>query len=266
MIFQSSFFGWGVALVVLIPLLIILLNEVIDRLRRRESLYAEIFVLVRDVMLPLMATLIVLRLVFIVEETDIATRLISTLFWSILVLVVFRFMRAIIGTGEYEEDDWRSSIPHMFLRLPAYALIGYVVFHVIQNVWALPLQEMATTLGIGSVVIAFALQDTLSNLVSGLLLIANSPFKTGEWIKVGDAEGKVVAVDWRYTSIETWHNNLIVIPNGAISGESIENFSRPTGHTMVAQSIVVNFAHPPNLVREAISITTATNQTSTMTL
>lgn len=252
MIFQSAFFIWGLAVIIAIPLLIIILNEVIDRLRRSESQYAEIFALVRDVVLPLLATLIVLRLVFVVEETDLATRIISTIFWSLLVLVVFRFTRAIIGSGEYEDEDWRSLIPHMFLRLPPYTLMGYVVYHVIQNVWALPLQEMATTLGIGSIVIAFALQDTLSNLVSGLLLVANSPFKPGEWIKVGDAEGKVLSVNWRYTSIETWNSDLIVIPNGAISQESIENFSRPTPNTVVAQEFEISFAHPPNLVKDAL--------------
>ena len=251
-IFQAPFFTWAITLVIGIPLLIIFFSEIIDRLRRRKSPYAEIFSLIRDLVLPLMVTLIVLRLIFVVDEQNLPTRIISTVFWSLLIVAIFRLTRAIIGAGEYENDDWRTFIPHMFLRLPPYTIMGYIVFHIIQDVWALPVREMATTLGIGSIVIAFALQDTLSNLVSGLLLVANSPFKTGEWIKVGDAEGKVLSVNWRYTSIETWNSDLIVIPNGSISQESIENFSRPTGLTVVGEELEIGFSNSPNEVREML--------------
>lgn len=248
-IFQSSIFGWSIAVIVLIPLLIVLLNEIIDRLRRRNNPVAEIFALLRDVALPLMAVVMVLRFLFRVQETNLPTRLVSTVFWSLLIVIVFRFSRSVLGKGEYEESDWRASIPSMFLRLPPYLIIGYIAFHIVQNVWSLPVSEMATTLGLGSVVVAFALQDTLSNLVSGLLLLANSPFKTGEWIHVGDVEGSVVDVNWRYTSIETRNGDLVVIPNGSISQESIENHSRPYLRTRIVQDIDVAFSNPPNKVK-----------------
>ncbi len=249
---QSSLLAWSVGIIFAIPLLIIVFNELIDRLQRRESQYVEIFIMVRDVVLPLMATLMVLRFVFVVSEQNMPTRILSTIFWSVLTIGVFRVSRNIIGTGEYEPNDWRSYVPHLFLRLPPYAIMGYIIFHIIQNVWALPVQEMATTLGIGSIVIAFALQDTLSNLVSGLLLVVNSPFKTGEWIHVGDVEGKVVAVNWRYTSLETWNGDLIVIPNGTIAGESIENHSRPRGRTSITQAIEFAATNPPNLIKQML--------------
>ena len=248
-IFQSPIFGWSIGVIILIPLLIVLLNEVIDRLRRRNNPMSEIFALLRDVALPLMAVLMVLRFLFQVQDTNLPTRLVSTVFWSLLIVIVFRFSRSMLGDGEYVENDWRASIPTMFLRLPPYLIIGYIAFHIVQNVWRLPVSEMATTLGLGSVVVAFALQDTLSNLVSGLLLLANSPFKTGEWIHVGDVEGSVVDVNWRYTSLETRNGDLVVIPNGSISQESIENHSRPYLRTRIVQDIDVAFSNPPNKVK-----------------
>jgi len=137
----------------------------------------------------------------------------------------------------------------MFLRLPPYAIMGYIVFHIVQNLWSFPVKEMATTLGIGSIVIAFALQDTLSNLVSGVLLVANSPFKTGDWVHVGSVEGKISAVNWRYTHIENWNGDLVVIPNGSIAGDSIENHSRPGKETVTTQRFKLSFEHPPNKVK-----------------
>lgn len=248
----NSYVFWAILLVVSVPMMIILLNEVIDRLRRRQSRYLASVTSVRDVLFPMIVLLVLLRLVFTVEQDNLTAKLLSTVFWVSLIIVTYRFSRVVIGSGEHSPDNWRSYVPHMFLRLPPYTIIGVIIFHVIQNLWALPVKELATTLGIGSIVVAFALQDTLSNLVSGLLLVANSPFKTGDWIHVGDIEGKIVAVNWRYTNIETWSGDLVVIPNGSIAGKSIENHSRPRKPTALTQRLEFSFESPPNAIKEML--------------
>ncbi len=249
-VLTTSYFYWCVALVVFVPLAIVLLNEGIDRTRRSSGQYADLLLMMRDVILPLLVLVILLRFVFIVDTQNLPTKFISTLFWGALMIAVFRLTRRLIGSGSYSAEDWRNMVPHMFLRLPPYTIMGLIVFHIVQNLWSLPIREMATTLGIGSIVIAFALQDTLSNLVSGILLVANSPFKPGDWVHVGDVEGKITAVNWRYTNIETWNGDLVVIPNGAIAGESIENHNRPHKTTVVSETFTFSYQHPPNAIRE----------------
>jgi len=249
-VLQSSFFYWCLALVCVVPLAIVFLNESIDRSRRGKGTYSDLLTMIRDVILPLLVLVIMLRYVFVVSEENLPTRFLSTAFWLVLMLAVFRLTRTFIGSGNYSAEDWRSLVPHMFLRLPPYTIMGFIIFHIIQNLWSFPVREMATTLGIGSIVIAFALQDTLSNLVSGVLLVANSPFKTGDWVHVGDVEGRISAVNWRYTNIETWSGDLVVIPNGAISGDSIENHSRPDRTTAITQRFNLSFEHPPNKIRD----------------
>ncbi len=248
----NSYLSWSVLLVLGVPICIIVLNELIARLPLRLGDYVSVLRFVRDLVLPLLVLLMVLRLVFSIDAESIATNLISTLFWTLLIVTVFRLSLIFLGNGEYEPGDYRSKIPPLFLRLPPYALIGVIAFHVIQNVWALPIQEMATTLGIGSIAIAFALQTTLSNLVSGVLLVANSPFKNGDWITVGDVEGQIVDVSWRYTHIKNWNGDLVIIPNGAISDEYIENHSRPSPNTVVAQNLSFDFTTPPNVVKRML--------------
>lgn len=244
----SSYILWCIALVTGIPLLVIFLNECIDRSRRQKLGYTKALSVVRDIILPLFVALIVLRYIFVVSDANIPVKLLSTAFWLVLMVSIFRLTRTIIDKGEYPADDWRSLVPQMFLRLPPYAIMGFIVYHVIQNLWAFPVREMAATLGIGSIVIAFALQDTLSNLVSGLLLVANSPFKPGDWVNVSDVEGQITVVNWRYTHIQTESGDLVVIPNGSIAGESITNFSRPDKITSVIQKFSISFEHSPNEV------------------
>jgi len=243
---ESSYLSWSILLVLGVPFLIIGFNEVIDRFRLRGSSYVPVLYMIRDIVLPLMVFLMVLRFVFSVDAQNTPAKIVSTLFWIVFLVAIFRFSRVMVGSGDYENSDWRSRVPQLFLRLPPYAIIGVVVFHIIQDLWSLPVKEMATTLGIGSIVIALALQDTLSNLVSGLLLVANSPFKTGDWVHVGDVEGKIIAVNWRYTHLQTRNGDLIVIPNGSIAGESIENHNRPTQLTAATIPVHIAVSVAPN--------------------
>lgn len=246
---QLPYLYWCLGLVICVPLAIVVLNECIDRSRRSDNEYSDVLEMIRDIVLPLLVCVVLLRFVFILSDQNLPAKFLSTAFWLVLIVAVFRVTRRLIGSGIYEDGDWRSIVPHMFLRLPPYTIMGLIVFHVIQNLWSFPVREMATTLGIGSIVIAFALQDTLSNLVSGILLVANSPFKTGDWVHVGDVEGRISAVNWRYTNIENMAGDLIVIPNGSIAGESIENHSRPYKYTAITQKFLLSYNHPPNKIK-----------------
>ncbi len=249
---ESNYVTWSLGAIVLVPVLLVVLSELIDRCRRQENEYTSILVMLRDLVLPLLVVVVVLRHVFNVSDLNLPTNILSTLFWCTSIVLIYRFTRTFLRKDENQEENWRHYIPQMFLQLPSYTVIGVIVFHIIQDLWSLPLKELATTLGIGSIVIAFALQDTLSNLVSGLLLVANSPFKPGEWVHVGDVEGKIVDVNWRYTSIETWNGDLLVVPNGSMSGESIENHSRPTRNTVITQSLEFAYTNPPNKVKKML--------------
>lgn len=251
-VFSLPYIYWSAALVVTAPLLIVALNEFIEHSHKSGSELVKPLTMLRDILLPLAVLLVLFRFVFAVDEDNTAANIISTLFWSALIVQLYQITRLIVGSGNHSDDNWRTFIPQMFLRLPPYTIMGVIVFHIVQGVWSLPVREMATTLGIGSIVVAFALQQTLSNMVSGILLIANSPFKIGDWVHVGDVEGKIVSVNWRYTHIETWGGDLIVIPNGSIADDSIENHSRPSKPTAVNDTLEFALSNPPNKVKQVL--------------
>ena len=65
-------------------------------------------------------------------------------------------------------------------------------------------------------VIALALQDTLGNVIGGLALQTDESIQVDDWIKVGDVNGRVVDIRWRYTAIETRNGETVLIPNGVL--------------------------------------------------
>ena len=78
------------------------------------------------------------------------------------------------------------------------------------------LRGIVATSAIITAVIAFSLQDTLGNIMSGMALQLERTISTGDWIRVDDVEGRVKEIRWRQTSIETREWDTIVIPNSVL--------------------------------------------------
>jgi small-conductance mechanosensitive channel len=88
-----------------------------------------------------------------------------------------------------------------------------------------------TALGVGSLAVALALQDTLSNFFSGLYIVVDKPVRPGDFIRVDPTyEGYVESIGWRSTHLRTLANNLVIIPNASLSKAIITNYTLPTPH------------------------------------
>ncbi|RBI87732.1 mechanosensitive ion channel family protein [Rhodosalinus halophilus] len=79
--------------------------------------------------------------------------------------------------------------------------------------------------GGASFIIAFALQDTLGNLASGLMIMINRPFDEGDFVSLGGVDGTVQSVSIVSTKVITPDNRVIVIPNSKVWGDVITNTS-----------------------------------------
>ncbi len=85
---------------------------------------------------------------------------------------------------------------------------------------------LITGLGLGGLTFALAAQDIASNLMSGMAILVDKPFRVGDWIKVAGYEGIVEEMNFRSCRIRTFDNALITIPNSKISGDSIANWTK----------------------------------------
>ena len=105
---------------------------------------------------------------------------------------------------------------------------------------------------VGAVVIGFALQDTLGNAFAGLAIQIEKPFHVGQWIRVGDHEGRVAEVTWRATKLRTKADTFIIVPNNLVAKEAIVNYSEPVIPVRVAVEVGATYSRPPNEVKAAI--------------
>lgn len=115
--------------------------------------------------------------------------------------------------------------------------------------------DVTTLLGTSAVlslVLGFALQDTLGNLFSGLSLQLDRPYQVGDFVKVGHHEGRVVQTSWRSTRIETMRKEQITLPNALTAREPIINFSRGGQPVAIDLTIGAAYAAPPTRVKAEI--------------
>jgi small-conductance mechanosensitive channel len=85
--------------------------------------------------------------------------------------------------------------------------------------------SLLASAGILAVVIGFAMQKTLSNVLSGVFLALYEPFRVGDKIKIFDDFGEIEDLTLRHTIIKTWDNRRLVIPNSVIDEKEIVNYS-----------------------------------------
>ncbi len=133
--------------------------------------------------------------------------------------------------------------PAIYISRAVFALLAAIV--VLENL-GVHLTALWTTLGVGSVAVALALQETLSNLFAGLYLLADRPISPGNYVKLDSGqEGYVVQVGWRSTRILTLANNLVVVPNSTMGKAVITNYSLPARRMGIGIPVSVAYGTDP---------------------
>mgnify|MGYP001812899698 CR=1 FL=1 len=244
---------WSFAVILLVPIVILGTAEVKERLRQSESPLLAPVNTVRNWVLPFFAAWVLLGPVLGVAADAWGWRVIATGLVLSLARAGGQVLR-VIGEGirSRPSGPQRRPVPRLVLALPRLALIITAGAVVIGGVWGVDLSAALTALGVTSLVVSFALQDTLSGLASGVLLLNDRPFKTGDWISSGSTEGVVVDINWRTSRIRDRNGDLIIVPNSQLAGASIINYSAPRNLHRVVVSLQVAFANPPTLAREML--------------
>ncbi|SFV69951.1 Small-conductance mechanosensitive channel [hydrothermal vent metagenome] len=88
------------------------------------------------------------------------------------------------------------------------------------------LTALLSGLGIGGFAVAFAAKDTISNFFGTLAILASDAFSQGDWVEINGKEGTVVEIGLRLTTLRTFDNALIAIPNGTFASADIKNWNK----------------------------------------
>lgn len=231
--------------------LFVLLHLAVGRLERRGDRLAKPLRGVRNLVVPLLAMVLLARLAFVWNDQGATTRVLETLLWVALIHVALSFFNHAFF-GKRTTDEQRARIPKLFLDIVRGILVLIGTCIVLATVWGVNLGGMFTALGVTSIVLGLALQNTLDNVMAGIALLFERPFESGDWILVGDKLGQVVDVNWRSVRVRTRNNDILVIPNSVLGKEILVNYSAPT--RVHGEDLMLGFSYddPPNKVKRVL--------------
>ncbi len=102
-------------------------------------------------------------------------------------------------------------------------------FAIVAEVFDLPVRGLLATSGAVAIILGLALQSSLGDVFSGIVLNIERPYRVGDWIIVDDTvQGTVIETNWRATHILTGNQDVAIIPNSVIAKSKVVNCSTPT--------------------------------------
>jgi small-conductance mechanosensitive channel len=247
----SNLLLWSIALIIGFPLAAIVLGEWSYSLHKKERALASTARTLRNLVLPLFVFLLFLQQILKLPADSDAIKSVETLLWLGIVHASLSLLQAILF-DRAEANTWRAKVPKLLVdlfRLLVVLLGGAIV---LARVWGADLAGLVTALGVSSIVIGLALQDTLGSITSGIALLFERPFAVGDWLEVGGLVGQVIDINWRAVRLQTLEKEMVVIPHKLIGSEIIRNFSRPLA--IHAERIQIGFSYndPPNLAKQVL--------------
>lgn len=115
-----------------------------------------------------------------------------------------------------------------------YCFVILIAILAILSVIGFDISAIIASLGIGGLALALAAKDIIANFFASILLAFDDSFSSGDWVVINGVEGVVVETGLRKTSIRTFDNTLVFLPNSSVLGGNIQNFSkRKFGRKMV---------------------------------
>jgi len=170
----------------------------------------------------------------------------------------------ILVIGWWIVDLVKRALKRIFLRhkteptlasfITSFVSISLTVLLIITSVGILGVDttSLAALLAAGGMAVGMALSGTLQNFSGGLMLLAFKPFKAGDFIEAQGHTGTVIEVNITATKILTVDNRVVILPNGALSNGTINNFSgRPLRR--VEWNVSVSYGVDAKACKEAIS-------------
>lgn len=147
----------------------------------------------------------------------------EVIWWLGAAWLAVGFLRAFVVLGRQPRES------KLLQDLLAGLIYLAATFAIVADVFDLPVKGLLATSGALAIIIGLALQSSLGDVFSGIVLNIERPYRVGDWIILEDTlQGKVIETNWRATHILTANQDVAIIPNSVVAKSKLVNCSTPT--------------------------------------
>jgi len=195
-------------------------------------------------------------LLYKTEYKAVVDHFIYIFYQGLCVYLLFNLIDSVVAVQFDRADKRNKELSRELVLLMTKSLKGIVVLlslTLILSHFGINITAILSTLGIGGLAFAMAAKDSLSNFFGGLNIMVDHIFKMGDWIKIGDVEGTVVEIGLRSTTVRTFDNALITMPNAMVSTASVLNWNRRSVGRRIKMHVGVTYESNINDIRQAVA-------------
>lgn len=154
------------------------------------------------------------------ESIALATRVILILLLGIPLIKLIRKL-----TSKMVGNKLSAQSEQLIIRA-VYYLSFLILLVTLLNELGFKLSALLGAAGVLGIAVGFASQTSISNIISGIFLISEKPFKVGDYIQVGDVAGTVHSIDLLSIKLDTPDNRFVRVPNETMIKSEVINFNR----------------------------------------
>ena len=186
------------------------------------------------------------------EGLELVDKTSQTLLWLLGTLVANQALHLFVWEGVFLRK-YKSSPPAILMGLATAFLYLIALYGIMTIIFARPMTGLIVSSGIVAGVLGLAMQSSLADLIAGVSISIERPFKIGDWIELDDGTlGEVVDINWRATHIKSWNNSLYILPNARISNARVHNYHRPEQTYCCWVYVHIPSTVPPALARRVL--------------
>jgi len=243
---QLSF--WPFVLILGYPVLAIALLEFARHLAGLAPFAAGILRQVSYVLLPTGAIWLILRVLAQLPVNNWGVRTAETAFALTGLYLLLHVAQAILLS--LVADQARApKLLFDIVRIGVSVIWGSVI---VSSIWNVNLGSLLAAMGVGSIALAFALQEFLGNLLAGMWLLSAHKFGIGDWIMVDGKAAKVVEMDWHTVTLVTARGERVVVANSTLAKGNLTIAARAKDKASVGVPLAFGVDIPPEQVRDAV--------------
>ncbi len=156
----------------------------------------------------------------------------------------------------YLERSQKVSVPNILRQMLALVVVLSVVTLVLTYGYQVKVTGLIATSGVAAVILGFAMQDLLSNVIAGFSIHMTKAYKVGDWLLLGELgeRAEVKEINWRATRLLNTDSVSFEIPNNEIVKSRITNLNYPNREHRVRMRVGIDYDVPPNDVKEALRV------------
>ncbi|EIY6495232.1 mechanosensitive ion channel family protein [Campylobacter lari] len=149
------------------------------------------------------------------------------------------------------EQSGKREVVNLVIKILYFIIIVIAALFILAHL-GFNISALIASLGIGGLAVALAAKDIIANFFASVLLLFDNSFNQGDWVEISGVEGTIVEIGLRKTTIRTFDNSLVFLPNSTIMGTNIKNWSKRKIGRHVKLYVGVTYDAKPHQLEQVV--------------